>query len=280
MSAGECACRRSCDNPGKHPLTRHGVHDATTDPVLIEEWWRRSPEANVGIATGAASGLVVVDLDLPKGGRESLRALVATGRRLMSTLASHTGGGGMHLFFTRPPGGVRIPNAVGRLPGVDEALPGIDLRGDGGYIVAPPSIHASGRRYRWDPRRIAVLPAWMSPPSPEGVCAVATFSPTAGASAYGGAALGRELEALRGLVVGQRNDGLNRAAFCLGRLAGGGEVSEALVTESLLCAALAIGLSESEARATIRSGLRAGMAVPRRAPEEPTWRPLRKREHR
>ena len=58
-SAGECGCGRSCENPGKHPLSRHGVHDATTDPVLIGEWWRRSPGANVGIATGAASGLIV-----------------------------------------------------------------------------------------------------------------------------------------------------------------------------------------------------------------------------
>ena len=62
-SAGECACKRSCESPGKHPITRHGVHDATTDPVLIGEWWHRSPGANVGIATGVASGLVVVDLD-------------------------------------------------------------------------------------------------------------------------------------------------------------------------------------------------------------------------
>ena len=86
VSAGECGCRRSCESPGKHPITRHGVHDATTDPVLIAEWWRRSSGANVGIATGAVSGLVVVDIDLPKGGRESLQALLAAGRRLVPTL--------------------------------------------------------------------------------------------------------------------------------------------------------------------------------------------------
>jgi len=80
--------------------------------------------------------------------------------------------------------------------------------------------------------------------------------------------------------VGQRNDGLNRAAFCLGRLVGGGELSEALVFEALLCSALAVGLGESEAAATIRSGLRAGMAVPRRAPEQSGWQPLRKPSRR
>jgi len=265
MSAGECSCRRSCANPGKHPTTRHGVHDATTDPVLIGEWWRRSPGANVGIATGAASGLVVVDVDLPKGGRESLRVLGSRGRRLATTLCSHTGGGGLHLFYASP-ADVRIPNAVGRLPGVDEALPGIDLRGDGGYVVAPPSVHAGGGRYRWDRRPLAALPEWMWPKRTDARPTVASSS-TAGASAYGAAALRGELEALRALVVGQRNDGLNRAAFCLGRLVGGGELSEALVAESLLCAALAVGLGEAEACSTIASGLRAGMAAPRRAPE-------------
>jgi hypothetical protein len=86
-----------------------------------------------------------------------------------------------------------------------------------------------------------------------------------GASPYGAAALTRELERVRGLTVGERNDGLNRAAFSLGRLVGGGELGESLVQQALLCAALAIGLGESEAEATIRSGLRAGELLPRRA---------------
>ena len=272
--AGECGCGRSCESPGKHPATRHGVHDATTDPVLIGEWWRRSPGANVGIATGAASGLIVVDVDLPKGGRESLQALVATGRQLAPTLTSHTGGRGLHLFYGRSEG-VSIPNAVGRLPGLPEALPGIDLRGDGGYVVAPPSTHVSGRRYRWGRRGIADLPSWIVP---RRIASgrTATFALTSGASAYGAGALMAELERVRGLVVGQRNDGLNRAAFRLGRLVGGGELSEALAVQTLLCAALAVGLGESEAAATIRSGLRAGMAIPRRRPGEPGSPPLQK----
>ncbi len=277
-SVGECGCGRSCENPGKHPLSRHGVHDATTDRVLIGEWWRRSPGANVGIATGAVSGLIVVDLDLPKGGRESLQALMAAGRQLAPTLTSHTGGRGLHLFYARPPG-VVIPNTVARLPGLAQGVPGIDLRGDGGYVVAPPSIHASGRRYRWDRRRIVDLPSWILPMRMSQVRA-ATSSLTGGASAYGARALSRELEAVRRLVVGQRNDGLNRAAFCLGRLVGGGELSESLVSEALLCSAMAVGLGESEAAATIRSGLRAGMAVPRRAPQQPGWQPLRKPSRR
>ena len=279
MSNGQCACQRSCEHPAKHPLTRHGVHDATTDAVLIREWWRRSPRANVGIATGAASGLVVVDVDLPRGGRESLRALAEAGYELAPTLRSYTGGGGLHLFYAQAPG-VGVTNAVGRLPGVAPPLPGIDLRGDGGYVVAPPSIHASGVRYRWDRRPIAALPTWMWLKPTQRAGSAAVFAPREGASAYGAAALGRELAEVWALVVGQRNHGLNRAAFSLGRLVGGGELAEALVAESLLCAALAIGLGESEATAPIRGGLRAGTAVPRRAPGEPTGRLLRNREQR
>ncbi len=223
--------------------------------------------------------MVVVDVDLPRGGRESLSALVEAGHRLPPTLRSHTGGGGLHLFYAEAPG-VGVANAVGRLPGVAPPLLGIDLRGDGGYVVAPPSVHASGVRYRWDRRPIAALPSWMWPKPIERAPRVAASSSTAGASAYGAAALGRELEAVRALGVGQRNDGLNRAAFSLGRLVGGGELAEALVAESLLCAALATGLGESEATATIRSGLRAGTTVPRRAPGEPTGRLFRNGEHR
>lgn len=268
VSAGECGCRRPCENPGKHPLTRRGVHEATTDPVLIREWWRRSPGANVGIATGACSGLVVVDLDLPRGGRESLEAVLDAGRDLPRTLRARTGGGGLHLFYAAPPN-VRVANTAGRLPGVARPLPGIDLRGDGGYVVVPPSVHASGRRYRWDGRaRVSPLPAWLWPARPAPTARAATPAATwEGASAYGAAALSRQLERVRGLAVGERNDGLNRAAFSLGRLVGGGEVGEELVHEALLCAALAIGLGQGEAEATIRSGLRAGMSLPRRAGE-------------
>lgn len=267
LSAGECGCGKPCGSPAKHPVTRHGVYDASSDPVLIREWWRRTPGANVGIATGGASGLVVVDLDLLRGGRESLRVVLAAGTELPPTLRSYTGGGGLHLFY-RQPEGVQVPNTAGRLPGVAAPLPGIDLRGQGGYVVAPPSVHASGRRYRWDHRSIASLPAWVWPPAQlrRPAAAADHARPSAGTTAYGSAALARQVESVRRLTLGRRNDGLNRAAFSLGRLVGGGELSETLVYEDLLAAARAIGLGEREAAGTIRSGLGAGKTVPRRAP--------------
>ncbi|MBS0374817.1 MAG: bifunctional DNA primase/polymerase [Proteobacteria bacterium] len=106
----------------------------------IDAWYRHHPEANVAIVTGRLSGLVVLDVDPRHGGEASLAALEAAHGPLPATLESLTGGGGRHLYF-RHPGG-RCPNRVG-------LEPGLDLRGDGGCIVAPPSIHPSGRAYAW-----------------------------------------------------------------------------------------------------------------------------------
>jgi len=157
-----------------------------------------------------------------------------------------------------------VANTAGRLPGVCEALPGVDLRGDGGYVVAPPSVHASGVRYRWHPAPLVPLPACARPPARAERRRSVDETATA-ASAYGAAALAREVASVRSLPVGRRNDGLNRAAFCLGRLVGGGYLHERPVCEALLAAALETGLAEREAQRTIRSGLGAGKAVPRRA---------------
>ena len=180
-----------------------------------------------------------------------------------------TGGGGRHLFYAHP--GVELANTAGRLPGVAEPLPGVDLRGDGGYVVAPPSRHASGRPYWWasDPAlEPAPAPVWLRPPS-------AVAFPTGGsppsvrqgdASRYGLAALRCEVADVRRAVVGERNNRLNRAAFSLGMLTAGGELDQDLVEDELLAAALAAGLPEREARVSIRSGLAAGAREPRRRP--------------
>ena len=143
MGEASCACGRDCDSPAKHPLTRHGVHDASTDDASIRRWWRRWPTANVGIATGARSGVVVVDVDPSSGGRRSLEAVRAAGMDLPPTRIAFSGGGGFHLFYLLP-AGAGAGNTVGRLPGIAQALPGIDLRGDGGYVVVSPSRHARG----------------------------------------------------------------------------------------------------------------------------------------
>lgn len=106
----------------------------------VAVWYRQYPEANVAIVTGALSGLVVLDVDPRHGGEASLAAFESTHGPLPPTLESLTGGGGRHLYFRHP--GEHCPNRVG-------LEPGLDLRGDGGCIVAPPSIHPSGRAYAW-----------------------------------------------------------------------------------------------------------------------------------
>lgn len=151
-----CSCGADCGaSAGKHPRTLHGLKEASRNPDQLWQWWQRWPDANVGIRTGRESGLVVLDVDVRHGGEVSLETLEATFDRLPSTLTAHSGGGGRHLYFQHP--GQHIPNSV-QLGG----YAGLDVRGDGGYIVAPPSLHQSGQRYVWEDasRPPAVLPRW------------------------------------------------------------------------------------------------------------------------
>jgi putative DNA primase/helicase len=122
----------------KAPLTRHGYKDATTDERTILSWWTRWPNANVGVATGAASGVVVLDVDPRNGGLESLQELMDRHGPLPQTPIAETGGGGLHYYFAVR-GSVRSR----------QLAPGLELKGDGGYIVAPPSLHPNGKPYRW-----------------------------------------------------------------------------------------------------------------------------------
>lgn len=124
----------------------------------LHDWYRRSPGYNVGIVTGALSGIVVLDVDPRHGGDKSLRTLERKHGRLPKTPKSITGGGGQHDYFAHPGGEVRNRSGI---------RPGIDLRGDGGCIVAPPSVHPTGKRYRWVRGRapgdvaLAPLPDWL-----------------------------------------------------------------------------------------------------------------------
>ncbi len=130
-----------CRPRAKTPATEHGFKDASTDPATIRAWWAAIPDANVGIATGEISGVYVLDLD-DKPGRSIDEALASLGLPWPETPTVRTGGGGVQFFHAFPKGsGLSISG--GRL-GV-----GIDTRGNGGYVVAPPSIHPSGRAYEW-----------------------------------------------------------------------------------------------------------------------------------
>lgn len=131
--------------PGKEPATPHGFKDATTDLRQIESWWTTCPDYNIGIATGSASGgLVVIDLDIDeekgKNGYEVLKQWQQEHKELPETCLSITGRGGYHFFYRDS------ANWKSRA-GLYE---GVDIRGEGGYIVAPPSLHKNGRYYEWE----------------------------------------------------------------------------------------------------------------------------------
>lgn len=149
---GVCTCGKpDCIRQGKHPATAKGLKDATTDAEQIKQWF--SVPRNIGIATGAASGFWVLDID-GQPGEDSLNRLIANHGQLPVTLTHYTGRG-KHYLFSMPEG--KIPNRVSKLG------QGIDCRGDGGYIVAAPSIHKNGNYYRFaDPApAIAPAPQWL-----------------------------------------------------------------------------------------------------------------------
>ena len=139
---GVCSCGKpDCGSPAKHPLTTNGLKDASTNPEQINKWWTRWPDANIGVITGKVSGIVVVDVDPEKGGMESWNELQDIHGRV-DTLTAVTGGGGIHLYFQAP--AEELKSTAG------EMGPGLDTRAEGGYVVAPPSMHISGRRYEWE----------------------------------------------------------------------------------------------------------------------------------
>lgn len=154
-----CDCGNpDCPSLGKHPHV--SWTDALTEaarPDEIEDWWQRWPDANVGVVTGWVSAIVVVDVDPRHGGNETLAVLEADHEPLPETVASATGGGGRHLYFAHP------PHLVPTRP----LAAGVDLRGEGGIVVAPPSRHASGLHYEWlqnhgpTERLLSPLPPWL-----------------------------------------------------------------------------------------------------------------------
>jgi Bifunctional DNA primase/polymerase, N-terminal/Primase C terminal 1 (PriCT-1) len=143
-----------CRHRSKVPATAHGFKDASKDPELIRKWWSENPLFNVAVATGEPSGVFVVDQD-GVDGTAGLRKLEGRCGELPDTLAACTANG-MHLYFRWP--GKPVPCSASKLG------PSVDIRGDGGYVLVPPSIHPTGKRYAWSvdsARAIAVAPDWL-----------------------------------------------------------------------------------------------------------------------
>jgi len=255
---GGCSCPdRCCPDPGKHPRLRGWRQLAATDPAVVGQWWRRWPDANLGLVTGRRFD--VLDLDGDQG-LEALRAVLSIAPTEHPGPVARTGGGGWHLLYAPTGLGNRV-----------KLLPGVDWRGCGGLIVAPPSQHTSGHRYTWVRPLTATLPEvpaglrrlLAQPATPRTTLPPA--APSAGHSGgYGRAALARERAAVAAAQPGSRNAILNRAAFNLGQLVAAGLLDIDQVRAVLLAAALEAGNPEAKARATIKSGLAGGAAKPRR----------------
>jgi hypothetical protein len=243
-----CACGdKGCGSPGKHPRTRHGLKDASTDPGRIREWWHRWPTSNVGLRTGRVGGLIAVDLDSLEGElRLSDLAGIATIDALLNPaelggLIVNTGRG--YQVWYRAPDGLRIMNSAGKLG------PGIDVRGEGGYVVAPPSVHANGRRYAFGGGHFDPPPSWLleqiadpeqAQPPAQAPTATAgdetvdendrqldTLFDTLLARRYGAALLAARCNAVRAAAEGGRNYALLRAATTVGGYIATGAIEEA-----------------------------------------------------
>lgn len=230
---------------GKIPAIKggRGCHDATTDPERIAAMWRAYPGANIGVATGERSGFWVLDVDPQHGGEASLAALEQEHGPLPPTVEQHTGSGGRHLLFRydamRP-----VRNRAG-------FRPGLDTRGDGGYIVVAPSLHPeTGRRYVWVRERhpvrmpIAEAPARLLTLVAPPVVPAASVPQSSTiqddrwgpAPRYSRRALERACETIAAAPIGQQEATLIREAFSVGTLVAGGHMPASLAADALIWA--------------------------------------------
>jgi hypothetical protein len=261
-----CSCPRgpSCDRPAKHPLLRHGVRDATTNPDRIGHWWHRWPQANLGLATGICFD--ALDVDGPAGLAAVRQLAGAAGPWLPGPLVA-TGGGGWHYWFR--------PTGLGNRP--PRGLAHVDWRGRGGAVLAPPSRHLSGGSYRWLrgldqaplPQVPAALRELLDPDPPATARPAAQARPAGPGHPYGRRVLAAELADLGRATPGHRNHTLNQTAFKVYRYVASGLLTDEEVTAAFTTAALAIGLDPAEVGRTLASARAAGLANPRTVPATP-----------
>jgi predicted P-loop ATPase len=292
-ATGETTCK-ACGTIHTEP---GGLYAATTDEATITRWWTKEPKANIGIRCGA--GLLVVDIDIPnpdegktEDGEATLALLEVENDEFPKTPNQRTGEikqadgtmrrGRQYVF--RVEGEVR--NTARKLG------PGIDTRGDGGYIVAAPSIHPSGVAYAWEedarPSKtpLAPAPAWLleklaeTKKLSEVARPVGPARPSGGpGKGYGNTVLDGEYDRAARAPKGTRNQALNTAGFKCGQLVAGGVLEESQVRSMLEAAAEASGWAAEEGpdavAKVIASSLSAGMKAPRTMPERQPQTQLR-----
>jgi hypothetical protein len=235
------------DPAGCSCLTCHGFHAATTDPARLADMWRAIPGGLLAVRTGAVAGLAVVDID-PRNGGQLDRAL------MVPTATVATAGGGWHLYYQHPGG--RLLRA---LPG----HPGVDVKADGGYVVAPPSAHLATRaHYRWvSGRGIAEMPpalrtALTAPPqtAPPAAPRDPLTARGAGGISSPAALLAAHLRAVQNAPEGKRRHTLYGAARGVARMVAAG----AITTEDAHAALTAAGLAAQQKPRDIRAAISGG----------------------
>jgi Bifunctional DNA primase/polymerase, N-terminal len=270
-----CSCRDpGCGQPAKHPLgslVPHGVKDATTNRARVLAWWTRHPLANIGLATGFCFD--VLDVDGPAG-TQAIRELAATHGLHSSGPLVRTGGGGWHFYLA--------PTGLGNVR--PAGLEHVDWRGRGGYVVAPPSRHASGHPYQWIDGRdldlpVAEVPSVLlerlerrPPQRPAGPIELPAVGDGPGRR-YARAALAEELARVATAPVGTRNQQLWESTRNLYNLVATGALQDREVHQGLLAAAERCGLLGEEPRQTRRtlaSGRQVGLAHPGRPAQPPS----------
>jgi hypothetical protein len=250
--------------PGtKVPLRGSRGHlDASREGKAIRARWLKTRNANIGVATGARSDIWALDVDPQHGGDKTMARLTDRYGDLLSTVAVQTPNDGVHLWWRWPESGPEIRNSASRIG------PGIDVRGEGGYVVAPPSVLSDGRCYHWikGPTEIAKAPVWLVeltlPPPP-----VPRSEPkplTGDVDCYCAAAITDELRQLEQAGENTRNDTLNRTSFAIASFVRAGAVPEDWARAILESRAVSVGLSALESRRTIASAFAA--AQPREIP--------------
>lgn len=248
----------------KTPLTPNGFKGATRFPRIIERWWSDWPDAAVGLPTGEKTGFFALDIDNKPGGANGfdwLAEMEAEHGPLPDTARVTSPNGGLHIYFKYVVG-TRNRGALGA---------GVDIRSEGGYVLAAGSTMANGRSYKWetDTREIADAPAWLLDLLlPKSAPAHTQYSLSAATNnAYVDAAVDRELADLAGAPMGTRNNALNDAAFSIGTIVGAGALSEAEARALLQDVARGWGRDWSRCCKTIENGLKAGIQNPRNIPE-------------
>jgi hypothetical protein len=269
-----CSCRDpGCSQVGKHPLgslVPHGVKDATCNRARVLAWWTRHSQANIGLACGHIFD--VLDVDGPAGA-QAIRTLAATHSLTSSGPLVRTGGGGWHFYLA--------PTGLGNVH--PRGLEQVDWRGRGGYVVAPPSRHASGHPYQWAAGRdldtsIGKVPMVLlerlehrAPQRSAAPVELLVVGDGPGGR-YARAALAEELARVAAASVGQRNRQLWESTRNLYNLVATGALDHREVDQGLLAAAERCGLLTDEPRPTRRtlaSGRQVGLAHPGR-PAQPT----------